>query len=57
MVTVPVGVTDHVCAAVPPSAVVAVMLKAFATRDSVGVGVHVSVFPFNAASAGPLASA
>jgi hypothetical protein len=57
MVTVPVGVTDHVCAAIPPSAVVAVTLNAFATRDSTSVGVHVSVLPLNAAPAGPLVSA
>jgi hypothetical protein len=55
--TVPFGVTLQFCVALPPAAVVAVTVKAFATRDSACVGVHVVVFPEIVAPAGPVVSA
>jgi hypothetical protein len=53
----PFGVTLHVCVALPPDAVVAITVNAFAALDSACVGVHVIVLPASEAPTGPLLSA
>ena len=54
IVTVPVGVTVHDWAALPPEEEVALAVKLLETRDSAAVGIHEMFEPLSVAPAGPV---
>ncbi len=55
-VIVPEGETLKDWGALPPSEVVAVIVKEFAVRDCAAVGVHDNVLPFSVAPVGAVVS-